>query len=65
MMTMKAGKRYTLVELLRGADEMVILHRRASRWETTAPIGNEVVRYRDDTEVVIDTILPTSVVRVR
>lgn len=65
MMTVKLRKRYTLVELLRGADEMVVLHKRASTWETAAPIGNEIVRFRDDTEVFIDTTPPASVVRVR
>ncbi|MCD7110267.1 PbsX family transcriptional regulator [Rhizobium sp. DKSPLA3] len=39
----KTRKRYTLAELLEGADEMVALNKQAAAWETGAPVGNEVL----------------------
>ena len=41
--TPKQGKkRYTLAELLEGADEMVALNKEAASWNVGAPVGNEV-----------------------
>jgi antitoxin ChpS len=39
---LKPKRRYTLAELLEGADEMVALNKQAAGWETGAPVGNEV-----------------------
>ncbi|MET0358304.1 MAG: PbsX family transcriptional regulator [Pararhizobium sp.] len=39
----KTRKRYTLAELLEGADEMVALNKQAAAWEAGAPVGNEVL----------------------
>jgi antitoxin ChpS len=39
---LKTKKRYTLAELLEGADEMVALNRKAAAWDSGAPVGNEV-----------------------
>jgi antitoxin ChpS len=40
---LKTKKRYTLAELLEGADEMVALNKQAAAWESGAPVGNEVL----------------------
>jgi antitoxin ChpS len=34
-------KRYTLAELLEGADEMSALNRQAAAWNESGPVGNE------------------------
>jgi antitoxin ChpS len=34
-------KRYTLAELLEGADEMAELHREIKAWQDAPPVGNE------------------------
>lgn len=34
-------KRYTLAELLEGADEMAALNRQAKAWQDMPPVGNE------------------------
>lgn len=39
----KTKKRYTLAELLEGADEMVALNKQAAAWEAGDPVGNEVL----------------------
>lgn len=41
--TPKQGKkRYTLAELLEGADEMAALNKEAASWNVSKPVGNEV-----------------------
>ena len=40
---LKPRRRYTLAELLEGADEMEALNRQAADWESGAPVGNEVL----------------------
>ncbi|PYE27099.1 antitoxin ChpS [Rhizobium sp. PP-F2F-G20b] len=40
---LKTKKRYTLAELLEGADEMVALNKQAASWEAGAPVGKEVL----------------------
>ncbi|TCP90660.1 antitoxin ChpS [Rhizobium sp. PP-F2F-G36] len=40
---LKTKKRFTLAELLEGADEMVALNRQAADWEAGAPVGKEVL----------------------
>jgi antitoxin ChpS len=40
---LKTKRRYTLAELLEGADEMVALNKQAAAWESGAPVGNEVL----------------------
>jgi antitoxin ChpS len=35
-------KRYTLAELLEGAEEMTALNRQTDAWETVSPLGNEL-----------------------
>ncbi|PDS78509.1 PbsX family transcriptional regulator [Rhizobium sp. L43] len=37
-----AKKRYTLAELLEGADEMSALNKQAAAWNVSPPVGNEV-----------------------
>ena len=37
----KPRKRYTLAELLEGADEMSALNRQNASWNESAPVGNE------------------------
>lgn len=39
---LKPKKRYSLAELLEGADEMVALNKQAKAWESGPPVGNEV-----------------------
>ncbi|MBB3394970.1 MULTISPECIES: PbsX family transcriptional regulator [unclassified Rhizobium] len=38
----KTKKRYTLAELLEGADEMAALNKKAASWNASSPVGNEV-----------------------
>ncbi|PYE86658.1 AbrB/MazE/SpoVT family DNA-binding domain-containing protein [Phyllobacterium leguminum] len=38
----QARKRYTLAELLEGADEMADLNKQAAAWNAGSPVGNEV-----------------------
>ncbi|TCU11134.1 AbrB/MazE/SpoVT family DNA-binding domain-containing protein [Rhizobium sullae] len=38
----QAKKRYTLAELLEGADEMAALNKEAASWNVSSPVGNEV-----------------------
>lgn len=38
----QAKKRYTLAELLEGADEMAELNKDAASWNVSSPVGNEV-----------------------
>lgn len=38
----QAKKRYTLAELLEGADEMAALNKEATFWNVSPPVGNEV-----------------------
>ncbi|KQS72803.1 PbsX family transcriptional regulator [Rhizobium sp. Leaf371] len=40
---LKPRRRYTLAELLEGADEMEALNRQAADWESGASVGNEVL----------------------
>jgi len=41
--TPKQGKkRYTMAEMLEGANELVVLNKEAASWNVSAPVGNEV-----------------------
>ncbi|ASV83670.1 antidote-toxin recognition MazE family protein [Ochrobactrum quorumnocens] len=41
--TPKQGKkRYTMAEMLEGANELVALNKEAASWNVSAPVGNEV-----------------------
>ncbi len=40
---LKPKKKYTLVELLEGSDEMVFLSKQAAGWDSGAPVGNEII----------------------